>query len=294
MEWIEAKTLVTKNKSNAWFGTDYNMNIYRGCCHGCIYCDSRSACYGTEDFDRVRAKARALEIIRDDLRRKSRKGVVATGAMSDPYNPLEAEHQLTRHALELLYAYGFGAAVCTKSDLVARDLDVLEDIQRAAPVLVKFTVTTADEALAAKVEPGAPPPVRRFAALEKLAEAGIKTGVLLMPVLPFLEDSEKNVTDVVNRAADKGARFVYAYFGVTLRENQREWYYAALERIAPGLKERYAARYGERYSCLSPKASRLKEAFEAACERRGLLWTMPAIIQDYQLPYRTDQMTLFE
>jgi DNA repair photolyase len=155
-------------------------------------------------------------------------------------------------------------------------------------------VTTADEALAAKVEPGAPPPVRRFAALEKLAEAGIKTGVLLMPVLPFLEDSEKNVTDVVNRAADKGARFVYAYFGVTLRQNQREWYYAALERIAPGLKERYAARYGERYSCLSPKASRLKEAFEAACERRGLLWTMPAIIQDYQLPYRTDQMTLFE
>lgn len=153
MEYIPAKTIVTKTKSSEWFGIDYNMNIYKGCCHGCIYCDSRSDCYQIEDFDQVRAKENALMVIRDDLRRKVKTGVVGTGAMSDPYNPFEEKLELTRHALELVDAFGFGAAIATKSTLMQRDADILESIKEHSPVLCKVTVTTVDDELAKKVEP---------------------------------------------------------------------------------------------------------------------------------------------
>ena len=153
MEYIGAKTIVTKTKDSRWFGIDYNMNIYKGCCHGCVYCDSRSDCYQIQDFDRVRAKEDAIRIIRDDLRRKVKTGVVGTGAMSDPYNPFEKELKLTRHALELVDAFGFGAAIATKSHLMMRDMDILESIKDHSPVLCKVTVTTADDDLAKKIEP---------------------------------------------------------------------------------------------------------------------------------------------
>ena len=172
MRTIPAKTIVTRTRSRWWFGTDYNMNLYRGCTHGCIYCDSRSSCYHNPDFDHIAVKENALAIVRDDLRRKVQRGVVATGAMSDPYNPLERKLRLTRHALELLSAYGFGVAVDTKSDLVSRDADMLAEIAAQMPALVKFSITTADPALAARLEPGAPSPERRFAAMEQLAKAG--------------------------------------------------------------------------------------------------------------------------
>lgn len=162
MEYIPAKQILSRNRSTAWFGTDYTMNLYRGCCHGCIYCDSRSACYGIEDFGRVRAKENALALLRDELRRKVRPGIVGMGSMSDPYNPFEGELQLTRHALELLDAYGFGAAIATKGDGITRDIDVLRCMREHVPVLCKVTVTTTDAALAARVEPNAPSPARRL------------------------------------------------------------------------------------------------------------------------------------
>ena len=142
MQTVPAKTIVTRCKSTGWFGYAYNMNIYRGCCHGCIYCDSRSDCYRIDDFDTVRAKENALAVIRDDLRRKVRTGVVGTGAMSDPYNPFEAGELLTRHALELLNAFGFGVGIATKSDLILRDIDILQEIRTQSPVIAKLTVTT--------------------------------------------------------------------------------------------------------------------------------------------------------
>ena len=191
MQTIPAKTIVTSTPNGAgWFGARYNMNIYRGCSHGCIYCDSRSECYRNDDFDTVCAKQDALRIIRDDLRRKTQPGVVSTGAMSDPYNPFERTEQLTRHALELLAAYGFGAAIATKSDLICRDIDVLHEIHATAPVLCKLTVTTADDALARAIEPHAPPPSARLDALARLSDAGLTTCILLMPVLPWLTDTE--------------------------------------------------------------------------------------------------------
>ena len=179
MEYIPAKQILSRNRNTAWFGTDYTMNLYRGCCHGCIYCDSRSACYGIEDFGRVRAKENALALLRDELRRKVRPGIVGMGSMSDPYNPFEGELQLTRHALELLDAYGFGAAIATKGDGITRDIDVLRCMREHVPVLCKVTVTTTDAALAARVEPNAPSPARRLEAVARLAEAGLFAGVLL-------------------------------------------------------------------------------------------------------------------
>lgn len=294
MDTIPAKTIVTRVKSpGGWFGIDYNMNLYRGCSHGCIYCDSRSACYRIDDFDHVRVKANCLQIVRDELRRKARRGVVGTGAMSDPYNPFERAQTYTRHALELLGAFGFGVAIATKSDLITRDTDVLCEIRAQAPVLCKLTITTADDALAAKIEPNAPSSSARFAALEKLSAAGLFSGVLLMPVLPFLEDTAQNVREIVRRAHEAGARFIYPAFGMTCRERQREYYYNRLDEIAPGLRERYAQRYGMRYVCTSPRAKALWAVFTEECAARGLLFDMKTIIRAYKAPYHEPQLSLF-
>lgn len=296
MEYIPAKTIVTATKSREWFGIDYNMNIYRGCSHGCIYCDSRSDCYHIEDFDRVRAKENALLIIRNDLRRKARNGVVGTGAMSDPYNPFEKELLMTRHALELIDAFNFGAAIATKSTLLLRDLDILQTIREHSPVLCKVTITTADDALSKKIEPGVPASSERFAMLESLNQAGVFSGILLMPVLPWLEDSEENILAIVRHAHEAGARFIYAAFGMTLRGNQRDWYYARLEQLFPGqgLADRYRRRYGYQYECRSPAATHLWNVFAAECERYKILYQMKDIISAYQKKYQMTQLRLFD
>lgn len=296
MEYIPAKTIVTKTRDSQWFGIDYNMNIYKGCCHGCIYCDSRSDCYRIDQFDRVRAKQDALLIIRDDLRRKVKTGVVGTGAMSDPYNPFEKELQLTRHGLELIDAFGFGAAIATKSTLMLRDMDVLESIREHSPVLCKVTITTADDELARKVEPGVALSSQRFAMIEQLSSRGIFTGILLMPVLPFLEDQEDNVLAIVKRAHETGARFIYAAFGMTLRNNQKEWYFDCLEELFPGegLPERYMRTYGNSYECRSTRAKRLWEIFSRECEKYGILYQMKDIVHAYKKAYQVTQISLFD
>lgn len=296
MEYVPAKHLLHRSRSTEWFGTDHTMNIYRGCCHGCLYCDSRSDCYQIEGFDQVRVKTDALRILRDDLARKARPAFICTGSMSDPYNPFEVELQLTRHALELIDAYSCGVAAATKSDLIVRDIDILASIQSHSPVICKLTVTTTDDALAAKIEPGAPSPSRRLAALKKLSEAGLFAGVLLMPVLPFLEDSDENVLSVVEGAARAGAKFIYPALGVTMRQGQREYFLDGLERAFPGqgLKERYLRQYGDRYQCASPRARALWRVFTAACRERGILYDMKSIIRAATLGYGDRQLTFFD
>jgi len=296
MEYIPARHLLHRSKSTEWFGTDHTMNLYRGCCHGCLYCDSRSSCYQNPDFDRVKAKADALPILRDDLARKVRPAFINMGAMSDPYNPFEKELLLTRHALELIDAYQCGVAVATKSDLIVRDIDLYQMIRDHSPVVCKLTVTTTDDALAGKIEPRAPSPSRRLAALEKLSEAGIFSGVLLMPVLPFVEDSWENVRSVVDSAASAGARFVYAAFGVTMRDGQRDFFLNGLDRAFPGegIGEKYRKRYGTRYTCASPRAKELWELFSARCRELGLLYEMRHIISAATRDYGDRQLTFFD
>jgi DNA repair photolyase len=295
MFFIPAKTIISGYaENNSWFGNNYNMNIYKGCCHGCIYCDSRSECYHVENFDEVRAKEDALAIIERELRSKRKKGVIGTGAMSDPYNPFEKEYQLTRGALFLINKYSFGISIATKSDLVARDIDILREIREHSPVLVKITVTTCDDELCGKLEPNAPASSKRFAAIKQLADNGIPTGVLLMPVLPFIEDNEDNIKGIVRLAAENGASFIYPGFGVTLRQNQREWYYNKLDEHFPGLKQKYIKQYGSAYSCNSPKAEQLWQVFRQECDNHGLLYKMEDIIKSYKEGYGVTQLSLFD
>ena len=176
MELIPAKTILQKNKTTSWFGNDYNMNLYKGCCHGCIYCDSRSECYQIEDFDKVKAKENCIETLRNELRRKIRSGIIGTGAMSDPYNPFEKHERLTEKALMLIDAYEFGVSVITKSELITRDIDLYKQISEHSPVLCKMTITTANDELCRKIEPNVSPSSERFQALAKMSEAGLKNG----------------------------------------------------------------------------------------------------------------------
>ena len=296
MDYIPAKHILIRSKSTAWFGTDHTVNLYRGCCHGCLYCDSRSDCYRNPDFDHVTAKADALRILRDELARKVRPAFIGMGAMSDPYNPFEEGLLLTRHALELIDAYDCGVSVDTKSGLIVRDVDLYQSIQAHSPVICKITVTTVDEELAAKVEPRAPSPARRLAAIRSLAQAGLFCGVLLMPVLPFLEDRPEQVLSVVDRSADAGAKFIYSGFGVTMRQGQREYFLRELDRAFPGenLSQRYLARYGDRYRCPSPRARELWEVFTARCRERGLLYQMPHIVSAATRGYGDRQLTFFD
>lgn len=267
---IRAKTILSR-VANGWFGCRYNMNLYRGCQHQCIYCDSRSECYGIEDFNDVLVKVNALDLLRDELPRKRVKGTIGTGAMSDPYTPVETEYNLTGRSLEIIADQGFGAFIITKSDMVLRDLPTLRTINEATYAAVGFTITTADDELARKLEPGAPLPSARLRAIQELASAGIYTGVMLMPVLPFIEDNWANILDIVTKASDCGAQFVIPWFGMTMRDRQREHFYVCLDHHFPGLRLKYQRTYGNRYSCGVPDAVDLSTKINAECDRLGVV-----------------------
>lgn len=286
MKIIKAKTIISSYmNNNAWFGNNYNMNIYKGCCHGCIYCDSRSECYKVENFDEVKVKEDVLSIIARELKSKRSTGVIGTGAMSDPYNPFEKELCLTRKALELINIYGFGVSIDTKSDLVKRDIDVLKKIQKHSPVLVKITITTCDDNLCKKVEPSVAVSSKRFETIKELSNNGIFAGILLMPVLPFLEDNEENIKGIIELAYESGAKFIFPNFGVTLRQNQRDWYYKKLEEQFSGLKQKYISHFKNSYECSSPKAKELWQLFKKECDKVGILYKMEDIINGYKGEY---------
>lgn len=294
-----AKTILQKNKSNEWFGNDYNMNLYRGCCHGCIYCDSRSECYHVDNFDTVRVKENCLEILRDELRRKVKSGIIGTGAMSDPYNPFEKSELFTRHALELIDAYEFGTTVITKSCLITRDIDIYKSIAEHSPVLCKMTITTADDKLCRMIEPNVSVSSERFQALAKMSESGLFTGITLMPVLPFIEDNEENIVKIVRTAYECGVKCIFpgydcSMLGVTLRQNQRDYYYEKLDKLFPGLSDKYRRYYGDSYNCVSPNAKKLWGVFTAECDRLGIIYNMKEIIRAYKQGYGDRQLSFFE
>lgn len=295
MKYVYAKTIISSYaNNNSWFGNNYNMNIYKGCCHGCIYCDSRSECYRVENFDEVRAKENALVIIERELKSKRKTGVIGTGAMSDPYNPFEEKYKLTRGALELINLYRFGVSIATKSNLLLRDIDLLQKISSHSPVLIKITITTADDTICKKIEPNVAVSSERFAVIKKLSEKGIYAGVLLMPVLPFIEDTQENISSIVRLAYENGAKFIYPAFGVTLRQNQREWYFSKLDEHFPGLKQKYIQHFGNRYECRSPRAMELWRLFQKKCDSCGVLYRMEEIIQGYKRGYGENQLSIFD
>lgn len=297
MEYIPAKTLISNyNKNNWWFGINYNMNIYKGCSHGCIYCDSRSECYGVENFDKVRAKKDAIQIITNELRKKRKKGVIGTGAMSDPYNPFEKEMMLTREALKEINNFNFGIAIATKSDLVLRDIDILKKIKSHSPTLIKITITTFDDELCKRIEPNVCVTSKRFKAIKELSNNGIFTGILLMPILPFINDNEENIVQIVRKAHECGAKFIFAYgMGLTLRGNQREYFYNSLIEKFPNknIVAKYKETFGNKYECASLNHKRLWYIFKNECEKLGILYKMEDIILTYKSNYGDNQISWF-
>lgn len=280
ISFIFAKTIISHTAHpETWFGNTYNMNIYRGCCHGCIYCDSRSECYHVENFDEIVAKENALAIIEKELKSKRKKGLIGTGAMSDPYNPQEAEYRFTEGALQLIDRYRFGVNIITKSDLVVRDIDLLKRINLHAPVGIGITITMADDDLVSRIEPVAPMSSRRFAAIRNLTDHEIYAGILMTPILPFISDNVKNILTIVRLAAENGAKFIYPSFGMTLRDGQREYFYRALDKLYPGMKQKYIKNFGNSYQCLSPGHQNLYKIFRRECEYWGIAYRMPDIIQ---------------
>lgn len=293
MEYIEAKTIVSKGGSENWFASDYNMNIYRGCHHGCIYCDSRSDVYGIDNFDEVKPKKDAIVIIERDLKSKRSKGIVGMGAMSDPYNKLEKELELTRQALELIDKYGFGVAIATKSDLILRDIDIIKRIASHSPVIIKITITTSNDKLAELIEPHAPSSSRRFSAVKKLREHGIFAGILLMPLLPYVNDTFNNIEGILVKAKYVDASFVYPAFGVTQRAGQRLYYLDCLRAIDPSLALKHEQRYGNTYVCGVPQAKELANYFNKYCNENNIAYKMKDIIKNYKKGYNEEQISFF-
>jgi len=295
MEFIETKTILSKVKyGSEWYGIDYNMNLYRGCSHGCIYCDSRSNCYHIDNFDMVRGKVNSLYILEKELSKKREKGVVGIGSMSDTYNPLEKQYEQTRGALKLISKYGFGVSIDTKSDLILRDIDLLKEINSKNNVIIKFTITTPNDELSRIIEPNVCVSSKRFQAIKELSDNGIFVGIMINPVLPFITDNEEDIKELVRLAYLNGAKFIHTFMGMTLRENQRDYYLDKLKQSFTGLKDKYIKYYGERYNCIVPNYKILYKVFTDECNKYGLLYDMKDIIKAYKKEIKSnEQITLF-
>ena len=290
MHFTEAKGILSSKNG---------MNLYRGCTHGCIYCDSRSKCYHMDhDFEDIEVKANAIELLETALRKKRKKCMLGTGAMTDPYIPPEEELKNVRKALALAERYGFGFTLITKSDRVLRDLDLLAAINEKTKCVVQMTLTTYDESLCKILEPHVSTTKERFHALLKLKEAGIPTVVWLSPILPFINDTEENIRGILEYCAAAGVYGVICFgMGVTMREGNREYFYRQLDRSFPGMKERYRRIYGDRYILNSPDHGKLMRLFHGECERYGIVHDNDAIfayLNAFEEKERYIQPSLFE
>ena len=272
----EAKRILSYNKHpSGWFGCKFTMNIYRGCQHRCIYCDSRSECYRIENFNDIIVKKNAADLLDIELKKKRKKGTVGTGAMSDPYMPIEKEYMLTRKCLEIIAKHRFPVHMTTKSNMILRDIDILEEINKIY-VGIAMTITTPDDSLAKKTEPYAPMPSERYKALGILSTLGIETSITMMPLLPFINENPKDMIELVKKANDAGVKYIYASFGMTTRDRQREYYYKKLDELFPGLSEKYRKKYGTRYGIGISNYKKVKEAFLIECQKYGIKNEMPS------------------
>ena len=249
------------------------MNLYRGCSHGCIYCDSRSKCYQmSHAFEDIEIKENALELLEGTLRRKRKPCMIGTGAMSDPYIPLEARLEYTRKALLLIEKYGFGVALQTKSSGVLRDLDILKRINEKTKAVIQMTLTTADETLCKVIEPNVSTTKERFEALKILRDNHIPTVVWLCPILPYINDYEDNIRRLLEMCVEAKVRGIICFgMGLTLREGNREYFYAQLDKSFPGLKARYIREFGNQYAVTSPRNAALMRLFHSVCKTSGMM-----------------------
>lgn len=291
MHYVEAKGILTNS------GGHVGMNIYRGCSHGCIYCDSRSTCYHfTHPFEDIEVKRNAPELLEAALRSKRKKCMIGTGSMSDPYMHCEEQLRLTRRCLEIILKYGFGVAVQTKSDRILQDIDLLDEINRKTKCVVQVTLTTYDDELCRIIEPNVCNTKRRIEVLEEMQRRGIPTIVWLSPILPFINDTEENIGKILDECVRTGVKGIICFgMGLTLREGDREYYYAALDKYFPGMKRKYIERYGNAYELPSPENDLLMRMFISVCRKNDILCTPDECFRYMnEFPERDVQMSLFD
>ena len=265
MHEIEAKSILSAQNG---------INVYRGCTHGCIYCDSRSVCYQMEHlFTDVAVKSNSPTLLEEALLKKRSPCMIGTGSMCDPYLPLEAEKRLTEQCLKTIYRLGFGVSVLTKSDLVLRDLPLLKAINERTKAVVCFTLTTFDDSLCRIIEPNVCVTSRRLRALEAFHEAGVPTVVWLCPLLPFINDTEENLRGILEGCFSAGVKGILTFgMGVTLRAGSRDYFYGQLTKSFPGMKEKYQRAFGNSYQCPSPRSKELWAVFTEECQKHGVLY----------------------
>lgn len=288
MHFVDAKGILSAKNG---------MNLYRGCTHGCIYCDSRSSCYGfTHDFEDIEVKQNAPELLEKALRAKRKKCMIGTGAMCDPYMHCEETLRLTRRCLEIIDLYEYGVAIQTKSDRILRDLDVLERINRKAKCVVQMTLTTYDETLCKILEPNVCTTKERVKALKVLHEHNIPTVVWLSPILPFINDTRENIEGILACCIHAKVYGIICFgMGVTLRDGDREYFYAALDRHFPGMKERYRKKYGHAYELPSDRNRELMTLFQETCGRNGIVHDVDTCFRYLQeFPQKYQQLCLID
>ena len=286
MHFINAKSILTPR----------SMNIYRGCLHGCIYCDSRSRCYQfTHAFEDIEVKQNAPELLDEALRKKRKRCMIGTGSMCDPYIPLEKDLRIMRRCLEIIERHDFGATVITKSDLVLRDIDIFSRINRKSKSVLQMTLTTYDDALCKIIEPGVCTSNRRFEVLCRFRDEGLPTVVWFSPILPFINDTLENVEGIMDFCVRAGVKAVICFgMGLTLREGNREYFYAALDKHFPGLKNRYIKSFGNQYECSSPDTNRLMLRLSEICKKNNIMLGVDSVfkwIEDF--PEKSLQLELF-
>ena len=287
MHFVEAKGILSSHNG---------MNIYRGCTHGCIYCDSRSLCYNmSHAFEDIEVKINAPQLLEKALRSKRKRCMIGTGAMGDPYIPAEKELKLTRRCLELIEQYSFGIALQTKSDLVLRDTDLLSAINEDQKAVVQMTMTTFDDELCRIIEPGVCPTSRRFEVLSEMKKQRIPTVVWLSPFLPYINDTEENLMGLLGYCAEAGVKGIICYgIGTTMRDGSREYFYSALDRHFKGLSDRYRREYGLSYEAVSPYNDRLMAIFGVFCEKYGIMHDNGQCFRYLEeLPEKFEQLTFF-
>ena len=288
MHFVEAKGILSSNNG---------MNIYRGCTHGCIYCDSRSKCYGfTHEFEDIEVKINAPQLLEKALKSKRKKCMIGTGAMCDPYLHIEENLKLTRKCLELIHQYEYGVAVQTKSTRVLRDMDLLKSINDKTKAVVQMTMTTYDETLCKILEPNVSTTKERFETLLQFKEAGIPTVVWLTPILPFINDTEENIRGILEYCVEAGVKGIICFgMGVTLRDGDREYFYKALDKHFPGIKNKYIGTYGNAYDIPSPNNEKLLEIFKEVCVKNGMIYQIKECFQYlHEFPQKYEQMSLLD
>ena len=290
MHFVKAKGILSPKNG---------MNLYRGCSHGCIYCDSRSKCYNMRhDFEDIEIKENAIELLENALKQKRKKCMIGTGSMTDPYIPLEMELQNVRKALSLIYENGFGFTVITKSNRILRDIDLLQKINEKTKCVVQMTLTTADEALCRKIEPGVSATKERFEVLKKMRDVGIPAVVWLSPILPFINDTWENISSILDMCIEAKVYGIICFgMGVTLRDGNREYFYSQLDKYFPGLKGEYIKVYGNQYAVSSPDNKRLMKLFNEKCDEHGIVHNNDLIfeyLQTFEEKQAAKQMSLWD